>query len=85
MNSGERDLEIHEDVSLRNRGEIEEVNEKKEVEESIEQLKNEDDFLKLFFCVFRNFQLIGRQPKKFSVFLYFFMFLVAFVSVSLLF
>ena len=43
MNSGERDLEIHEDVSLRNRGEIEEVNEKKEVEESIEQLKNEDE------------------------------------------
>ena len=42
VNSEERDLEIHEDVSLRSGGEIEEVNEKKEVEDSIEQLKNEE-------------------------------------------
>ena len=40
---GERDLKIHEDVSLRSGGEIEEVNEKAEVEESIEQLKNEEE------------------------------------------
>ena len=36
-------MEIHEDVSLRSGGEIEEVNEKEEVEESIEQLKNEEE------------------------------------------
>ena len=43
LNPGERDLKIHEDVSLRSGGEIEEVNEKAEVEESIEQLKNEEE------------------------------------------
>ena len=43
MNPIERDLEIHEYVSLRSGGEIERVNEKEEVEKSIEQLKNEEE------------------------------------------
>ena len=43
VNPGERDLEIHEDVSLRSGGEMEEVDEKEEVGESIEQLKNEEE------------------------------------------
>ena len=46
-NPQEEDLEFHKDVTLRSEGEIEEVNEKEEVEEVdeelIEQMKNEDE------------------------------------------
>ena len=50
-NPQEVDLEVHEDVTLRSGGEIEEVNEKEEVEvvdeELIEKMKNEEDLTSL--------------------------------------
>ena len=42
-NLQEEDLEVHEDVTLRSGGDIEEVNEKAEVEELIEQMKSKEE------------------------------------------